>query len=53
MSSLRVVNSRRLVDVGGQEASRSRSRCIGDDSIKDWPWSHKISGDVMDFEESL
>jgi hypothetical protein len=53
MSSLRVANSRRLVDVGGQEVSRSKSQYNGDDCIDDWLWPHKIAGDVVGFDEIL
>lgn len=41
------------MDVGGQEVSRSKSHCTGGDSIDDWPWSHKIAGAVMGFDEIL
>ena len=46
MSSLRVANSRRLVDVGGQEVSRSKFDYTDDYGVGDWPWLHKIYGDV-------
>jgi len=41
------------VDVGGQEVSKSKSHYTTSDSIEDWPWSHKIAGDVMGFDEIL
>jgi large subunit ribosomal protein L18e len=52
-SSPRVVSSRRLVDVGGQEVSRSRSHDTGGCGVDDWLWLDEISGDDMGFEEVL
>jgi large subunit ribosomal protein L18e len=52
-SSLRVVSSRRLVAVGGQEVSRSRSHGSGVCGVDDWLWLDKIYGDGMGYDEVL
>jgi hypothetical protein len=53
MLSPRVVSSRKLVDVGGQEVSRSKSDDTGDVGVNNWLWLDKTSGDVMGFDNVL
>jgi hypothetical protein len=53
MLSLRVVSSRRLVDVGGQEVSRSKSDYTGDEIVEDGLWTNNMPGDVVGFGEML
>jgi len=53
MLSPRVVNSRRLVDVGGQEVSRSKSDGTEYYGVDDWLWLDKIFLVVMDVDEVL
>jgi len=52
MSSPRVENLRRLVDVGGREVSRSRSELSLKAGIMD-PWLHECMGDVEKIEGCL
>jgi hypothetical protein len=52
-SSPRVVSSRKLVDVGGQEVSRSKPDDTGDVGIDDWLWLDTISEEVMGSVEIL
>jgi hypothetical protein len=53
MLSPRVVSSRKLVDVGGQEVSRSKSDDTGDVGVDDLLWLDKTSGDVVCFDDVL
>lgn len=53
MLSLRVVNSRKLVDVGGQEVSRSKFDYTGDERVEEGLWPNNMPGDVAGFDEVL
>jgi ribosomal protein L18E len=53
MLNPRVANSRRLVDVGGRGASRSKSDNTRHYGVDDWLWLDTIFGFVKGFDEVL